>query len=83
MPYVAKLSFVAPGPRDVQQGQEVADDDPVVKGREELFVRTSEPQVRERVVAFGPDGPVTESEALRAPASSKRPGRPRKAAEAK
>lgn len=57
MPYIARESFAAPDNRLVLKGAELADDDPVVKGREHLFDRTDAPRPT-GPRAFGPDEPV-------------------------
>lgn len=43
MPYLATQSFAGPDNRVISLGQEVPDDDPIVKGREALFAKTDQP----------------------------------------
>jgi len=54
MPYLAIQSFAGPDNRMVLEGEEIGDDDPIVKGRESLFAKIDEP-LPKGPTSYGPD----------------------------
>jgi hypothetical protein len=54
VPYICRESFAGPDNRVVVFGQEVPDDDPIVVGREAMFVK-SETSLPKGPASYGPD----------------------------